>query len=416
MGQVTTGLYALLGARSRSLKIHEWRKGKLERYSPPSSFTGLFRHSEQYLVAEAPSVPALWGSLFSALTQRIPLVLLPPSSPMERELLLAQLPSIPPAGSVLALFTSGSSGEPKAVFHSETSLLTSANQLAKTFPGSKPTACLLAPWGMAGVAFQCLLPAARGGTDIFISAEPLLDWGSEASGLFGELGVELLTLNPFLAEMLLCAGFGAGYQEQTVSLTAPLGEELKRRFLVETGKTLLEIYGMTEAAGPVLFEGKSLGAEIQLASDGELLLRGEQLFQGYATKGEFTARAEWFATGDIFTSTSGGFRHQCRTRELIDLGGRKVAPMLIEAAFTGMPELRECLVFPKLLSGVERAALAYAREASCTLTREELARLVDARAAELLSPELRPAWKLEMEKVPRLKNGKPDRESLRKLS
>lgn len=417
MGQATTGLYALLGARSRGLKIHEWKKGNLESFGAPSTYSGLTRHKEHYLVAEAPSVPALWGSLYSALTQRQPLVLLPPSSSLERELLLSQLPASPPAGAVLSLFTSGSSGNPKAVFHSEASLLASAKQLERAFPGSKPTSSLLAPWGMAGVMFHCLLPAARGGTDVFFSTEPLLDWVQEAPRLYRELGVELLTLNPFLADMLLRAGMGKGFPEKTISLTAPLGAELKEKFQNESGRALLEIYGMTETAGPVLLEGKSLGAETKLSASGELLLRGEQLLLGYADGGDFSARAgeDWFATGDLFSDQSGILQHQARTRELIDLGGRKVPPKLIEAAFSGMPELAECLAFPKVLSGVERPALAYARDATCKLSREELSFLVEKRAQELLSPELRPAWWGEIEKVPRLKNGKPDRERLKKL-
>jgi acyl-CoA synthetase (AMP-forming)/AMP-acid ligase II len=411
MGQATTGLYGLLGSRCRGLKIHEWKKGEgLRSYGAPSTFSGLAPFGSGYLVAEAPTVPQLWGALYSALTQRQVLVLLPPSSPLEREKLLGQLPASAPAGAVLALFTSGSAGEPKAVFHGEASLLTSARQLAAAFPGTGPTLSLLAPWGMAGLVFHCLLPAARGGSDLLFSGEPLLDWAGDALRLARDLKLELLTLNPFLADMLLRAGLGKELAEtEVVSLTAPLKAELRRRFQSSTGRALREIYGMTEAAGPVLLEGKSLGAETALSADGELLLRGEQLFLGYSAGDEFRAREEWYATGDIFRDEAGQLVHQARTRELIDLGGRKVAPALIEAAFEGMPELGECLAFAKNLAGVERPAFAYARAQGCALSREALSALVEARAKALLSPELRPAWWMEIEKVPRLKNGKPDR-------
>jgi o-succinylbenzoate---CoA ligase len=415
MGQATTGLYALLGSRCRGLRLHEWKQGngggRLESRGAPSSFPRL-QHHGAYLLAEAPSVPELWGALYSAITQRHPLVLLPPSSALEKETLLRQLPLSPPPGALLALFTSGSTGEAKSVFHGEASLLASARQLAAAFPGSGPTASLLAPWSMAGVVFHCLLPAARGGTDVLFSREPFLNWAAELPRLLRELGGELLSLNPFLLEMLLRAGFAGEWNGKAVSLTSPLKAPLRERF-ERAGGRLLEIYGMTEAAGPVLLEGRSLGAELKLSESGELLLKGDQLFLGYGAGGNFTAREEWFATGDIFEEQAGKLEHRARTRDLINLGGRKVAPALVEAAFEGMPEIADCLAFAKEVAGIERVGLVYARAAGCAWSREELALAVEARARQMLSPELRPAWWVETEKVPRLANGKPDRKALR---
>src|SRR5206468_3315806 len=158
-----------------------------------------------YLVARSPRVPELWSALGEAAGAKRPLVLLPPSSRFEEEVLLRQLPASPPAGTVLVLFTSGSTGDPKAVLHGEASLLASSAQLARAFPGAGPTASLLPAWGMAGVVFHCLLPAERT-SGVLYGAGPFLEWSAHAGSLFRQLEVELVTLNPFLLEMLLRAG------------------------------------------------------------------------------------------------------------------------------------------------------------------------------------------------------------------
>lgn len=368
-----------------------------------------------YLVLTGGNVPALWGALYSAITQKHPLVVLPPSSAMEKDVLLRQLPTSPPATAVLALFTSGTTGEPKAVFHAEKSLLTSAEQLAKAFPGNAPTCSLLSPWGMAGVMFHCLMPAMRG-SDVIFSSAPFSEWAGEAGELFAREKVELVTLNPFLLEMWQRMGGTGEWAGKAISLTAPLKDAQKAEFRGESKAKLLEIYGMTEAAGPVLLEGKSLGSQLKLSETGELQISGDQLLIGYGSQGEFREAGPWFSTGDIFEQREDStFGHLSRARELIDLGGRKVAPRLLEAAFENMEELAECLAFGKEIAGVERVALVYVRKPGCQLSEEQLSAKVEARAKELLSRELWPHWWREMKQVPRSMNGKPDRRKLREL-
>lgn len=415
MGQATRGLYSLLGSRSRSLKLRELAGGKVTAKAPPASFS-TFAHHGAYLVLEAPSVPEVWGALYSAITQRHPLVILPKCTPLEREVLLKQLPELPPAQAVLALFTSGTTGEPKAVFHSEASLLASAEQLAKALPGTAPTCSLLLPWSMAGVVFHCLLPAARG-SDVLYSRAPFGEWAGEAAAVFVSEGIDFVTLNPFLLEMWMRIGGGTGdWRGKAISLTAPLKAAQRELFAKEAKASLHEIYGMTEAAGPVLLDGRSLGAELRLSPEGELEISGPQLFLGYGAQGQFLNQGPWFPTGDLFEKTQNHtFVHLSRTRDLIDLGGRKVAPRLVEAAFEGMPELAECLAFGKEIAGIERVGLVYVRAAGCALSEEELARKVEACAKELLSAELRPHWLREMKQVPRLAGGKPDRRKLSEL-
>lgn len=397
------------GALAGGIRFHEWKSGKLQAGAPaPANVTTHGR----YLVARAPLVPAVWAALREALRANRPLVILPPSSPAEEAILLRQLPTAPPAGAVLALFTSGSTGEPKAVFHSESSLLASAAQLKRALPGTAPSASLLPAWGMAGVMFHCVLPAARG-SSVLYSGESFLEWAPHLGRTLKELEADFLTLNPFILEMILRVGLDAGWRGSVISLTAPLKRTHRAAFLLLAGHHPREIYGMTEAAGPVLFDGKSLGCETRLGPDSELELKGAQLHLGYGTNGNFEPAPEWFRTGDQFEQDAGLYVFETRLRELIDTGGRKVAPRLIEETIEALPELAECVAFPVVLGGVERAGIVYVRKPECGLSPAVLASAVERFLGEKFSPDLKPRFWREVDSIPRLKNGKANRMQVR---
>lgn len=396
-------------AESRRPELFEWAAGRTAPASPsPARLTPF----SDYLLCDAPDVPELYSAFVES--EGKTLVVLPPSTTAERNLLLRQLPRIRPPSARLALFSSGTTGEPKAIFHSEQSLLASAEQLARAFSafsGSKQRACLLPAWGMAGIAFHFLLPLVRGGRHFF-SREPLLYWLEHADRLFHECEVGLLVMNPFQHAALLRSE-EKRWEGTALTLTAPMKQKQREEHNAIRKGHLLEIYGMSEAAGPVLLEGHSLGAELRLSSSQELEISGPQLCLGYGIEGQFSATKEWFATGDRFSFAQGKWSFEARMRELIDVGGRKIAPRVIEEIYEQLPEISECLAFAGVSAGLERPGLVYVRRAGCDLSREALAQIIEKRAGELLSEDLRPVWWRELENLPRLPNGKPDRKSLR---
>jgi o-succinylbenzoate---CoA ligase len=391
-------LVTLDRALAAPLRAHEWREGELRSFTLRDAVAGAPRPAEagEYLVARAPDVTTLWSQLRFALEKKRPLAILSPS---------------PPAAAV-ALFTSGTTGEPKAVFHAEASLLASSAQLARAFPGNAPTASLLSPWAMAGIAFHCLLPAQRRSSLAFGTA-PFLDWAASAGKVFRDLEIELLTLSPTHLEMLLRAGIEPAWRGRILSLTAPLKRTHRDALALLAGREASEIYGMTEAAGPVLLDGASLGAELRLSGAGELEIKGSQLMMGYSAAGRFEPAPEWHATGDLFACEGSRFHHQARLRELIDVGGRKIAPRMLEETLESLGEIAECLAFPVQLGATERPGVAYVRKPQCTLGRDELSDRVERHLRERLSPELRPRLWLEVDAVPRLAGGKPDRRGAR---
>lgn len=128
------------------------------------------------------------------------------------------------------------------------------------------------------------------------------------------------------------------------------------------GLTILEGYGLTETSaattvnrpyanriGAVGWPVK--GTEVKIAEDGEVLVRGPGVMQGYHNKPEATAEVltedGWFHSGDIGEIDDRGFvRITDRKKDLFKTSnGKYVAPSLIESTFKGMcPYVGQLLV------------------------------------------------------------------------
>ncbi len=125
---------------------------------------------------------------------------------------------------------------------------------------------------------------------------------------------------------------------------APISPELIRWYLA-LGVTLLEVYGQTECGGvatamPV--DDIRLGTvgvcipygEMRLSPQGEVLLRGEHVFQGYWNAPEKTAetvRDGWLHTGDVGEIKDGFLRVTDRMKDIIiTSGGKNITPSELE--------------------------------------------------------------------------------------
>ena len=132
------------------------------------------------------------------------------------------------------------------------------------------------------------------------------------------------------------------------------------RFFLALGIQLMQGYGQTEA-GPVISAnppdairietvGRPLaGVELRIADDGEVMVRGELVMDGYWGRPEDTAAAisdGWLHTGDIGELDADGYlRITDRKKDMIVLsGGENVSPAKVEGILTAEPEIAQVVV------------------------------------------------------------------------
>lgn len=145
-----------------------------------------------------------------------------------------------------------------------------------------------------------------------------------------------------------------------VSGAAPLSPDIMR-FYHSIGIPVRECYAMTEMSGITFMPrdgeikiggvcGKPVpGVEFKLAEDGEILQKGESLFQGYYRNPDATSEAivdGWLHTGDVGElDGDGNFILTDRKKDIIiTAGGKNIAPSEIENKLKFSPFIKEAIV------------------------------------------------------------------------
>jgi long-chain acyl-CoA synthetase len=175
-----------------------------------------------------------------------------------------------------------------------------------------------------------------------------------------------LTLGERIADRLLDrlvrdkvrARFG-GRLKALVSGGAPLNAEIGL-FFTALGLRVLQGYGLTES-GPVVSvnpPGKvkihTVGPPLEdvgvrIAQDGEILVAGENVMQGYWNQPQATAevlRDGWLYTGDIGVLDADNYLQITDRKKdiIVNSGGDNVAPQRIEGFLTLRPEIAQAMV------------------------------------------------------------------------
>ncbi|MFN6344513.1 MAG: non-ribosomal peptide synthetase [Cyanobium sp.] len=336
----------------------------------------------------------------------------------------------------VVIATSGSTGEPRWVVHRQATLLKGCLAMARTLRLSQADRSLLAlPLHHThGLVSALLMPLISGGSVSVIeefSADAVLR-------LLAAQPISWITLPPAMHRALL--------EQQQLTPSAPLHSlrflrsgaismppHLRDGLEDAFGVPLIEAYGMSECphicsnplqsprAGsvgrPVVEELAILGedgAPLPPGQWGEVAVRGAPLMAGYladpTAAGDFTAmswRNGWFATGDQGRRDAEGYLYlRGRLGEMINRGGLKVMPAVVDAALLSHPAVHEaaCFAVPHPTLGEDLAAAVVLR-AGARLGEQDLR----AHAFSALSPHEVPSRILFVEELPRGATGKVPR-------
>ena len=150
-----------------------------------------------------------------------------------------------------------------------------------------------------------------------------------------------------------------GQARWAISGGAPLGERLGH-FYRGVGLRVLEGYGLTETTAPATVnrpEATKIGSvglplpgtSIRIAEDGEIEVKGIQVFRGYHDNPTATAESleeGWFRTGDLGSLDEQGFLSITgRKKEIIvTAAGKNVAPAVLEDRLRGHPLISQVVV------------------------------------------------------------------------
>lgn len=144
-----------------------------------------------------------------------------------------------------------------------------------------------------------------------------------------------------------------------VSGAAPISKDIVQ-FFTGLDMPIYEVYGQSENCGPTSYNlpgeakigavGRALpGAEIKIAQDGEILLKGPHLFEGYYKDQAATdevLKDGWLYTGDIGHLDKDGYLYITDRKKdlLITAGGKNISPQNLEAMLKELPYVQSAVV------------------------------------------------------------------------
>ena len=369
----------------------QWRKVRLERANMPH-----LKH-----VVTMKGAPAIADDMVMSWEE-----FLAKGDEVEKQVYLDRLENLDPKALATLIYTSGTTGPPKGVMLSNHNLSWTANAAAEIVTPS-PADCSLSYLPLSHIAEQMFtlhVPITTGYPVYFAESieavpenlkevQPTIFFGvpriwekfhagvasklKDATGMKAKLvkwamkvgweanqrpgghkGLQYQLANKLIFSKLKPA-IGMGNARVCVTGAAPIAREVLE-FFASLDLVVLEVYGQSEDTGPTSFNtpaqyrfgsvGPAIpGVEVKIADDGEIMVRGPNVFMGYYKDPEVTAETlsgEWLHSGDLGAFDDDGFLNITGRKKdiIITAGGKNITPKNLEGSMKNHELIDEAVV------------------------------------------------------------------------
>jgi acyl-CoA synthetase (AMP-forming)/AMP-acid ligase II len=274
----------------------------------------------------------------------------------------------------LLMYTSGTTGRPKGVVHSQSSLLAGGwtTAVAHTLTPADRALCVLPICHINGLCVSLMGALVSGGSVIIAPKFSARQFWDQAA----EFGATWFSVVPTIISHLL---HGAGDPTAAVraslrfgrSASSALAPDVQRAFEARFDVPIVETMGLTETAAQILSNplppglrkigspGIAYGNEVEVfgpdfapraaGEEGEIVVRGPNVMLEYLDNPEATAASfagDWLRTGDLGRKDADGYVFVTgRLKELIIKGGENIAPREIDEALYSHGDVVEAAAF-----------------------------------------------------------------------
>lgn len=330
----------------------------------------------------------------------------------------APLHDVAASDDALLMYTSGTTGRPKGVVHTQSSLLAGgwtvsvAHELTPQDRGMG----VLPFYHINGLCVSVMGSLVSGGSLAMVSRFSASQfWAQAEAG-----GITWFSVVPTIISHLLHSTSEPSPALKAQlrfarSASSALAIETQRAFQDRFGLSIVESLGLTETAAQCLVNpldpalhkigsaGKAISNAARIADDtgqecprgaeGEIQIRGPNVMKEYLKNPEATAgtfHGDWLRTGDLGRMDDDGYVFVTgRLKELIIKGGENIAPREIDEALYEHPDVVEAAAFARPCAQYgERVEAAVRLSETSKATGEDLRALCEARVGAFKAPDL----------------------------
>ncbi len=329
----------------------------------------------------------------------------------------AALLPLTPQDHALLMYTSGTTGRPKGVVHTHSSLLAGGwtTAIAHRLGPQDRGLCVLPIYHINGLCVTVMGALVSGGSLAVCARFSASRFWDQAA----EVGATWFSVVPtIISHLLHCE---AGPDDETRarlrfgrSASSALAVEVQSAFETRFGVPIIETMGLTETAAQILSNplppgirkigspGIAFGNQVAILApdlsecapgvEGEIAVRGPNVMLEYLDNPQATAdtfAGDWLRTGDLGRKDADGYVFVTgRLKELIIKGGENIAPREIDEALYSHGDVIEAAAFARACTtyGERVEAAVKVREGS-TLTDADLIALCVERVGAFKSPD-----------------------------